>query len=201
MRICDRYEPSVGVYSNLNLANFGLEAILKSKVVDVRDGLGRAACSNNEADSTAEEETSRSAKDYLNGKGASILSSDHPGVDHKKFLTSQEAATIVFPSGRAQGHRNIFLRSIEATSKTLKRNIYGLRYPGFSIDKLDIPSPDPLTSVRTLASFGSTISARPPTSTLRVRATSEIAAQFTDFLKVTCSIGLKLQVCLGRCSI
>ncbi|KAJ0150144.1 Lactose regulatory protein LAC9 [Fusarium oxysporum f. sp. albedinis] len=142
-----------------------------------------------------------SAKDYLNGKGASILSSDHPGVDHKKFLTSQEAATIVFPSGRAQGHRNIFLRSIEATSKTLKRNIYGLRYPGFSIDKLDIPSPDPLTSVRTLASFGSTISARPPTSTLRVRATSEIAAQFTDFLKVTCSIGLKLQVCLGRCSI
>ncbi|KAJ9426032.1 hypothetical protein QL093DRAFT_2006073, partial [Fusarium oxysporum] len=58
------------------------------------------------------------------------------------------AATIVFPSGRAQGHRNIFLRSIEAMSKTLERNIYGLRYPGFSIDKLDIPSPDPLTSVR-----------------------------------------------------
>ncbi|KAJ4020344.1 hypothetical protein NW761_014796 [Fusarium oxysporum] len=89
----------------------------------------------------------QSAKDYLSGKRASILSSNHPGVDRTKFLTSPEAATFVL-SGRAQDHRNIFLRSMEAMSKTLKRNIYGLRYPGFSIDNLDIPSPDPLAAVR-----------------------------------------------------
>ncbi|KNB05024.1 hypothetical protein FOXG_19479 [Fusarium oxysporum f. sp. lycopersici 4287] len=85
---------------------------------------------------------------YINKPNPFLFLLPYAGVDRKKFLTSQEAATIVFPSGRAQGHRNIFLRSIEAMSKTLERNIYGLRYPGFSIDKLDIPSPDPLTSVR-----------------------------------------------------
>ncbi|KAL5600870.1 hypothetical protein FOVSG1_006900 [Fusarium oxysporum f. sp. vasinfectum] len=90
----------------------------------------------------------QSAKDYLSGKGAPVLSSDHPGADRKSFLTSLEATTIVFPSGRAQGHRNIFLRSVEAMSKTLTRDIYGLRDPGFSIDNLKIPSPDPLASVR-----------------------------------------------------
>ena len=32
-------------------------------------------------------------------------------------------------------------------SKTLRRNIYNLRYPGFPIDEVQTPDPDPLAAV------------------------------------------------------
>ncbi|KAM6504757.1 hypothetical protein FSOLCH5_015252 [Fusarium solani] len=64
-----------------------------------------------------------------------------------KDYLSDKAATTIFPSGQAEAHRDIFLRSIHAMRK-LRRDIYGLRQPGFSIHDLKIPVPDPLASVR-----------------------------------------------------
>jgi len=45
-------------------------------------------------------------------------------------------------------HYTIFLRSLQIMSRTLRRDIYGLRAPGFHIDELEQPSPDPLAAAR-----------------------------------------------------
>ncbi|PWI64374.1 hypothetical protein PCL_10512, partial [Purpureocillium lilacinum] len=68
----------------------------------------------------------QSAKDYLSGK----------------------AATTLFPSGREEAHHDIFLRSLHSMRSSLRRDIYDLRYPGFSIDDLKIPDPDPMVCLR-----------------------------------------------------
>ncbi|PWI64387.1 hypothetical protein PCL_10525 [Purpureocillium lilacinum] len=68
----------------------------------------------------------QSAKDYLSG----------------------EAASTMFPSGREEVHHGIFLQSLHSMRNSLRRDIYGLHHPGFSIDDLKIPDPDPMASVR-----------------------------------------------------
>jgi hypothetical protein len=52
------------------------------------------------------------------------------------------------PSSTAHQHRTIFLRSLEVLSTTLRRDIYSLRDPGFSIDQVSPPDPDPLAPTR-----------------------------------------------------
>ena len=42
----------------------------------------------------------------------------------------------------------IFSRSLNAMSTVLKRDMYGLKAPGFPIDKVQTPSSDPLATVR-----------------------------------------------------
>ncbi|KAK4250244.1 NACHT nucleoside triphosphatase [Corynascus novoguineensis] len=54
----------------------------------------------------------------------------------------------LLPSRIEDVHYNIFLRSLQAMRKTLRRNIYDLGGPGFSIDKVTPPNPDPLAMVR-----------------------------------------------------
>ncbi|PVH68927.1 NACHT-domain-containing protein [Cadophora sp. DSE1049] len=50
---------------------------------------------------------------------------------------------------RAQDvHNTIFSRSVLAMSNTLRRDIYGLRAPGISIDQVKQPDPDPLIALR-----------------------------------------------------
>jgi hypothetical protein len=63
----------------------------------------------------------------------------------KGYLSSNASATI-FPGGRERIHYNMFPRSLDALSKTLRRDIYNVRDPG-SIMK-DVPDPDPLASIR-----------------------------------------------------
>ena len=50
---------------------------------------------------------------------------------------------------RAQDvHNNLFSRSLQAMSMTLRRDIYNLRTPGIHINQVKQPSPDPLAAVR-----------------------------------------------------
>ncbi|KAI1330217.1 heterokaryon incompatibility protein [Xylariaceae sp. FL0255] len=64
----------------------------------------------------------------------------------KDFLTKKQSA-LLFPKGQATIHGRIFSRSVQAMSQILKRDIYGLREPGFPIENITPPSPDPLETV------------------------------------------------------
>lgn len=68
----------------------------------------------------------QSAQDYLAGK----------------------AASTIFPSGRAAAHHNIFQRSLDSMSKSLRRDIYGLHHPGISVDDVKVPAQEPLAAMR-----------------------------------------------------
>ena len=78
---------------------------------------------------TTKEETvyliHQSAKDYLD-------------ANHKSKLQQ---------GGAVQGHADISRRSIDTIS-TLKRNIYALPHPGFKLEDIRPPDPDPLAPVR-----------------------------------------------------
>jgi hypothetical protein len=45
-------------------------------------------------------------------------------------------------------YHDLFTRSLELMSSTLKRDMYSLGKPGFLIDEADTPNPDPLATVR-----------------------------------------------------
>jgi hypothetical protein len=63
----------------------------------------------------------------------------------KDFLFS---SLFLFPFGIMHQHHAIFSRSLEALSKTLERDAYELGTPGFPIDQISPPDPDPLASIR-----------------------------------------------------
>ncbi|KAH7112659.1 hypothetical protein EDB81DRAFT_922603, partial [Dactylonectria macrodidyma] len=65
----------------------------------------------------------------------------------KDFLLSKTSDQIL-PSGAADQHHAIFSRSLEALSKSLRRDIYNLCAPGFPIEQVSTPDPDPLVSTR-----------------------------------------------------
>jgi len=65
----------------------------------------------------------------------------------KDYLLSKEFNEI-FPSGKEGTHHDIFLRSLEVMSRTLRRDVYSLSAPGFSIDQVKQPDPDPLAAAR-----------------------------------------------------
>lgn len=65
----------------------------------------------------------------------------------KDFLL-EHAATHIFPSGTLQHHRLIVVRSIEALSRVLRRDMYGLEQPGYAAKDIIPPSPDPLAPIR-----------------------------------------------------
>jgi hypothetical protein len=65
----------------------------------------------------------------------------------KDFLLTKASGDI-FPSGAADVHHSIFSRSLLVLSKDLRRDIYGLVDPGFPIDKIPQPDPDPLAAAR-----------------------------------------------------
>ena len=54
----------------------------------------------------------------------------------------------IFPSGEGEVHNEVFLRSLRVMSKTLGRDIYGIRAPGYSIEQVKQPDPDPLAASR-----------------------------------------------------
>ncbi|RKK57406.1 Vegetative incompatibility protein HET-E-1 [Fusarium oxysporum] len=65
----------------------------------------------------------------------------------KDFLLNK-ASDQILPSGAAHQHHAIFSRSLEALSETLERDVYELGVPGFPIDQVSPPNPDPLASIR-----------------------------------------------------
>ncbi|KAK4139205.1 uncharacterized protein C8A04DRAFT_33317, partial [Dichotomopilus funicola] len=80
----------------------------------------------------------QSAKDFLLGRAS----------DKASNKASQEASGWVFPFGTENVDHIIFLRSLDAMSTTLRRDMYGLGAPGFLIDNVRVPDPDPLATVR-----------------------------------------------------
>ncbi len=65
----------------------------------------------------------------------------------KDFLVDK-ASEEIFPSGMDDVHRSIFSRSLQAMSSTLRRDVYSLGAPGFPIDRVEQPEPDPLAKIR-----------------------------------------------------
>lgn len=65
----------------------------------------------------------------------------------KDFLT-EKAFDELFPSGIELVHHIIFSRSLSNMGQALRRDIYSLRNPGFPIDKVKRPQPDPLGAVQ-----------------------------------------------------
>ncbi|PVH94224.1 HET-domain-containing protein [Periconia macrospinosa] len=65
----------------------------------------------------------------------------------KDFLCTK-AASVIFPSGTKEIHRAIFSRSLQVMSKTLRRDMYGLRTLGYPADQVEPPDPDPLAASR-----------------------------------------------------
>jgi hypothetical protein len=65
----------------------------------------------------------------------------------KDFL-SKEASYDIFPREIGDVHHSIFLKSLETMSKTLRRDIYNLRAPGYAIEWVKQPDPDPLAASR-----------------------------------------------------
>ncbi|KAN0073185.1 hypothetical protein V8E54_008405 [Elaphomyces granulatus] len=63
----------------------------------------------------------------------------------KDYLTIN-ASAIIFPAGRERIHYDMFSWSLDALSKTLRRDIYNLRDPGGMVK--EVPDPDPLASIR-----------------------------------------------------
>ncbi|KAK5994621.1 Vegetative incompatibility protein HET-E-1 [Cladobotryum mycophilum] len=64
----------------------------------------------------------------------------------KDFLFTKKPDAI-FSSGVEDAHHIIFSRSLRGLSSTLRRDIYNLHDPGFSISNLRVPNPDPLAAV------------------------------------------------------
>lgn len=65
----------------------------------------------------------------------------------KDFLVDK-ASNEIFPSGMGEVHHTIFSRSLQMMRRTLQRDIYSLHMPGFPINQVKPPEPDPLASVR-----------------------------------------------------
>ncbi|KAI8649765.1 hypothetical protein NCS55_01439400 [Fusarium keratoplasticum] len=65
----------------------------------------------------------------------------------RDFLLNK-ASDQILPSGTAHQHHTLFSRSLAALSETLRRDIYNLSAPGFPIDQVSPPDPDPLFSIR-----------------------------------------------------
>jgi len=65
----------------------------------------------------------------------------------KDYLLTK-AFDKIFPCGRGEAHYVIFSRSLQVMFRTLRRDIYGLCAPGFSIDQVEQPDPDPLAVSR-----------------------------------------------------
>lgn len=65
----------------------------------------------------------------------------------KDFLL-EKASNEILPLGIAHQHHALFSRSLVALSETLRRDIYNLSVPGFPIDQVSPPHPDPLASIR-----------------------------------------------------
>jgi NACHT domain len=65
----------------------------------------------------------------------------------KDYLLAQ-ASNEIFPSGKDDAHHVIFSRSLQVMSRTLRRDIYSLRVPGYPIEQVKQLEPDPLAASR-----------------------------------------------------
>lgn len=93
------------------------------------------------------EDTIRSCGSFLTLRGGVIYFVHQTAKDF--LLNKAEILDI----GVAQQHHAIFVRSLGALSQILRRDVYGLRAPGLSINQVSTPHPDPLASIRYSCEF------------------------------------------------
>jgi hypothetical protein len=65
----------------------------------------------------------------------------------KDFLLTK-ATEAVFPLETKDIHHTIFARSLFIMPRTLRRDVYGLKALGCSVDSIELPDPDPLATSR-----------------------------------------------------
>jgi hypothetical protein len=65
----------------------------------------------------------------------------------KDYLLA-DASNVIFPSGKEDAHYIIFSKSLQVMSRTLRRDIYNLRSPGYRIEQVKQPYQDPLAGSR-----------------------------------------------------
>jgi hypothetical protein len=65
----------------------------------------------------------------------------------KDFLRNY-AGNMIFPRGQGAVHHTISIGSLHMLTNTLRRDIYGLQAPGYSIEQVRRPVPDPLAAAR-----------------------------------------------------
>ncbi|PHH49856.1 Vegetative incompatibility protein HET-E-1 [Ceratocystis fimbriata CBS 114723] len=70
----------------------------------------------------------------------------------KEYLLNK-ALDEILPSGIPHQHHRVLLRSLEILHEKLQRNIYGLQAPGYLIDEVSIPDPDPLAAIEYFCIF------------------------------------------------
>lgn len=63
----------------------------------------------------------------------------------KEFLQTQNN---IFPNGIELEHHRIFSRSLQVRFKTLQRDIFQIKFPGFPIEAVTPPSPNPLAAAK-----------------------------------------------------
>jgi hypothetical protein len=80
---------------------------------------------------------------FLTVRGRTILFVHQSAKD---FLL-KEAFHEIFPSGVADTHRIVSLKSLQIISEKLRRDIYNLRALGHPIERVIVPDPDPLAGL------------------------------------------------------
>jgi hypothetical protein len=65
----------------------------------------------------------------------------------KDFIVAK-ASDVVFPGGTGECHRKIFSKSMALLLQTLHRDMYSLKEPGFPIENVTQPDPNPLATSR-----------------------------------------------------
>lgn len=83
------------------------------------------------------------------------LIDDHINFIHQsaKDYLIENAASSIAPAGLIKIHQEILSRSLQIMFKTVKRDMYDLKSPGFPINRLRKPQPDPLGSSRYSCEF------------------------------------------------
>lgn len=66
----------------------------------------------------------------------------------KDFLTKDETSSKIYPDGKERVHYDLFSKSLQLIGRTLRSDVYGLSAPGYPIEQVQPPNPDPLLAVR-----------------------------------------------------
>jgi WD domain, G-beta repeat len=69
-------------------------------------------------------------------------------ISPRRTICFEKAFNKVFPSGWEEAHHILFSRSLQVLSRTLRRDVYNLRAPGFPIESVEPPPLDPLAASR-----------------------------------------------------
>ena len=90
-------------------------------------------------------ETLRRCSAFLTVHGDTVYFSH---ASAKTFLGTLKSSSDVFAACVDEANLEVFSKSLEAISRTLRRDIYNLRRPGITTDNIQTPDPNPLAAVR-----------------------------------------------------